>query len=168
MNMTTINTVSELLKSSNVTDLAPKNFSKIFHYIGKNQASVSKGVIAELASVMKSSTEATTMAYKAMQSAVEDANEHASKSSLAHMGEVINLLHENGVSDKRIDELLSQLLQQKHEMEKTKTEGNYGLATTALGIAGGLAAIFLAGKAAEGVVTKNNQTKPKPRKFWES
>lgn len=164
--MTTINTVSELLEASNVSDLAPKNFSKIFHYIGKAQTPVSEAVFSELASVMKNSTEATTLAYKGIQSAVESANERADESSLNHMGNVINLLHENGVSDKRIDDLLPQLLQHKHEIQNTKIEGNYGLAKTALTIAGGLAAILLAGKAAEGVVTKNNQTKP--RKFWES
>ncbi len=164
--MTTINTVSELLKASNVTDLAPKNFSKVFHYIGKNQATVSKGVIAELASVMKSSTEATTMAYKAMQSLVEDANERASQSSLKNMGNVINLLHENGVSDKRIDSLLPQLLKQAHEMEKTKIEGNNKLANTALLITGVLAAIFLNKKMDGDNIERNNKTKP--RKFWES
>lgn len=164
--MTKINTISELLEASNVSELAPKNFSKIFRYIGKSQAPVSKMVFSELATVMKNSTEATTLAYKGIQSIVESANERADESSLSHMGNVINLLHENGVSDKRIDDLLPELLQHKHEIQKTKTEGNYGLAKTALGIAGGLAAIFLAGKAAEGVVTKNNQTKP--RKFWES
>jgi hypothetical protein len=142
--MTTINTVSELLEASNVSELAPKNFSKIFHYIGKAQAPVSKTVFSELASVMKNSTEATTLAYKSIQSAVEVANERADESSLNHMGDVINLLHENGVSDKRIDDLLPQLLQHKHEIQKTKIEGNYGLAETTLKIVGGLAAIFVA------------------------
>ena len=164
--MTAINTVSELLQASNVTDLAPKNFSKIFHYIGKNQATVSKGVIAELASVMKSSTEATTMAYKAMQSSVEDANERANKSSLAHMGDVINLLHENGVSDKRIDSLLPQLSKQAHEMEKTKVVGNYAMAGIGLGIVGMLAKTFLEKKMEGDNIERNNKTKP--RKFWES
>ena len=110
--MTAINTVSELLEASNITDLAPKNFSKIFHYIGKPGVAVSKGVIAELASVMKSSTEATTLAYKGMQSLVEDANESANESLLKNLGDVINLLHENGVSDKGIDSLVPQLSEQ--------------------------------------------------------
>lgn len=164
--MTAINTVSELLEASNITDLAPKNFSKIFHYIGKPGVAVSKGVIAELASVMKSSTEATTLAYKAMQSLVEDANERANKSSLKNMGDVINLLHENGVSDKRIDSLLPQLSRQAHEMEKTKVEGNYGLGKIALAGALGLAAIFLNKKMEGDNIERNNKTKP--RKFWES
>lgn len=163
--MTTINTISELLKASNVTDLAPKNFSKIFRYIGENQAAVSERVIAELASVMKGSTEATTLTYKAIQSLIEDANEQASLSSLKNMGNVINVLHENGVSDKRIDELLPQLLQHKHEIEKTKIEGNYGLGKTVLLVAGGLAAIFLSKKMDGDNIKTNNATKPK--KFWE-
>ena len=163
--MTTINTISELLKASNVTDLAPKNFSKIFRYIGENQAAVSEGVIAELASVMKGSTEATTLTYKAIQSLIEDANEQASLSSLKNMGNVINVLHENGVSDKRIDELLPQLLQHKHEIEKTKIEGNYGLGKTVLLVAGGRAAIFLSKKMDGDNIKTNNATKPK--KFWE-
>ena len=164
--MTTINTVSELLKASNVTDLAPKNFSKIFRYIGENQAAVSEGVIAELASVMKGSTEATTLTYKAIQGLVEDANKQASLSSLENMGNVINVLHENGVSDKRIDELLPQLLQHKHEIEKTKIEGNYGLGKAVLLVAGGLAAIFLSKKMDGDNIERNNKTKP--RKFWET
>ena len=164
--MTTINTVSELLEASNVTDLAPKNFSKIFRYIGESQATVSEGVIAELASVMKVSTEATTLAYKAIQSLVENANERASQSSLKNMGNVINMLHENGVSDKRINELLPQLLQHKDEMEKIKTKGNYRLSEIALMIAGGLVAILTAGKVGGDLIEKNNKTKP--RKFWET
>lgn len=164
--MTTINTVSELLKASNVTNLAPKNFSKIFRYIGENQAAVSEGVIAELASVMKGSTEATTLAYKAIQSLVEDANERASQSSLKNMGNVINVLHENGVSDKRIDELLPRLLQHKHEMEKIKVKGDYDLGKIGLIVSGVLAAIFLSKKMDGDNIKTSNATKP--RKFWES
>jgi hypothetical protein len=171
--MTTINTISELLDASNVTDLAPKNFSKIFHYIGKNQASVSKTVFSELASVMETSTEAMTLTFKALQSEVEKANERADKSSLTHMGNVINSLHENGVSDKRIDSLLPQLLKQAHESSMQEKKGNQENANTVLKTLGTIASLFVAGYVAKGVIETNGRVKKelieaKPKKFWES
>ena len=152
--MKEINSIPQLLKIANVSELTVDTLAKVLQAITNNRLQLNNQALEQVTSLLKSSSSAVTIAYEAIQTSTQKANSNNDKLSLEYIEGLLNVFKASGVSDERISTLLEKIEEHEYEIRLEKTKGNNSLGKMALGVFGLFGAIVL-------------HNKTEKRSFWE-